>query len=313
MSPSCDRTSPHWDVRLPETIDHVTTAYSVLTTAAKRAGLDATGGELIRDGSNVMYRLDSGIVARVGRPGTAETARREVLVSRWLTDCGLSVVQALRDVRQAVVVDDRPVTWWALLPPHRPATPAELGAVLRAFHALSAPELPQLPQHDPFANLDQRIIDAPGIDTDDRTWLCGHLAALRRNYQDITQDRPGEVMHGDAWQGNVAVPEAGLPILLDLEVVSLGNREWDLIQIAVDHTDFARITTDEYHSFVDAYGGYDVTTSPGYRTLADIQELRWVCFALSKAQTRRDAAQQVRHRIACIRGKLPRPWSWDAL
>jgi hypothetical protein len=102
MSPSCDRTSPHWDVRLLETIDHVTTAYSVLTTAAKRAGLDATGSELIRDGSNVMYRLDSGIVARVGRPGTAETARREVLVSRWLTDCGLSVVQALRDVRQAV-------------------------------------------------------------------------------------------------------------------------------------------------------------------------------------------------------------------
>lgn len=32
------------------------------------------------------------------------------------------------------------------------------------------------------------------------------------------------------------------------------------------------ITDGRYQSFVDAYGGYDVTQWPGYRLLADIQE-----------------------------------------
>lgn len=290
-----------------------TTADSVLTAAASVAGLDTTGAELIRDGSNVMYRLPAGVVARIGRPDTEDAARREVLVSRWLTEAGLPVVQASPDVPQPVVVGDRPVTWWILLPGHRPATPAELGAVLRAFHALPAPQSPELPPHDPFANLDDRIREAAGLDPGDRTWLLAHLATLGRRYRDLAQGGPQDVIHGDAWQGNVAVPESGPPILLDLEMVSRGRREWDLMQIAVDHTDFARITVEEYDSFVTAYGGYDVTTAPGYRTLADIQELRWVCFALSKADARSDAADQARHRIACIRGDVPRPWTWAAI
>jgi hypothetical protein len=86
-----------------------------------------------------------------------------------------------------------------------------------------------------------------------------------------------------------------------------------LIALAVDRTDFERIDQAEYRAFVDAYGGYDVTTWPGYRTLADILELRWVCFALAKASTNPVAADQARHRIACLRGEIPRPWRWTAL
>ncbi|RSM50918.1 aminoglycoside phosphotransferase family protein [Amycolatopsis balhimycina DSM 5908] len=285
----------------------------MLSASARIVGLDAAGADLIRDGSNAMYRLPGGVVARIGRPGSRDTARREVLVSQWLIESGLPVVQALPDLPQPAMVNDRPVTWWALLPPHRPATPAELGAVLRTFHALPVPKVPNLPAHDPFANLDPRIADASGLDDGDRAWLRGHLSQLRQRYQHLTVNGPDRVIHGDAWQGNIAVPDSGPPILLDLEMVSLGRREWDLIQLAVDYTDFARITTDDYRSFVAAYGGYDVTTVPSYRTLADIQELRWVCFALSKSDARPEAADQARHRIACIRGDLPRPWSWAAI
>lgn len=190
MSPSCDRTSPYLPVRGPETIDDVTanltTADGVLSAAARIAGLDVTGAELIRDGSNVMYRLPGGVVARIGRPGSQDTAEREVLVSRWLTKSGLPVVQALADVPQPVVVGGRPVTWWGLLPAHRPATPAELGAVLRSFHELPAPEELKLPEHDPFAHLDQRITDAPGLDDDDdRAWLRSHLSKLRQRYREV--------------------------------------------------------------------------------------------------------------------------------
>ncbi len=287
-------------------------ADDALADAARTAGLDITGAELIRDGSNVMFRLQDGVVARIGRPGTQDVADREVKVSRWLTQCGLTVVQAVADVPQPIVVGDRPVTWWRLLPEHRPATPAELGAVLRSFHALPAPTYLDLPEHDPFAHLDQRITDTPGLDDDERAWLQDHLVQLDGRYRAIAAE-PGGAIHGDAWQGNVAVPDSSPPILLDLEMVSIGRREWDLIQIAVDYTDFARINSKEYDSFVTAYGGSDVTEIPDYRTFADIQELRWVCFALSKVEDRPDAAEQVRHRIACIRGDVPRPWSWDAI
>ncbi|WIV52898.1 phosphotransferase family protein [Amycolatopsis nalaikhensis] len=287
-------------------------AEDVLVEAARTAGVDPGGAELIRDGSNVMYRLRSGVVARIGRPGTQEVAEREVLVSRWLSQSGLSVVQAVDDLSQGVVVGDRPVTWWRLLPAHRAASPAELGAILRVFHELPAPTEPKLPMYDPFAHLDQRIVEARSVGGDDRDWLLSHVANLRRRYSDLSCGRRF-VIHGDAWQGNVAVPDSGPPIVLDLEMVSLGRREWDLIQLAVDYTDFARITSEEYESFVNAYGGYDVTAADGYRTFADIQELRWVCFALSKASARPDAEEQARHRIACIRGEVPRPWSWAAM
>ncbi|MFJ1767978.1 phosphotransferase [Amycolatopsis sp. NPDC088138] len=316
MLPSCVTASLYSLDRTPEKIDFVTTGRTTvdatLAEAARIAGFDITGAELIRDGSNVMYRLPNRVVARIGRPGTEEVAAREVRVSKWLTKSGLSVVQAVADAPQPVVIDHRPVSWWKLLPDHRPATPAELGTVLRSFHALSAPADPQLPAHDPFSHLGQRITDACDVDDDDRAWLNGHLADLRQRYREF-EAGPRRVIHGDAWQGNVATPDSGPPILLDLEMVSLGRLEWDLIQLAVDYTDFARITTEDYESFVTAYGGYDVTTAPGYRTFADIQELRWVCFALSKAEARPDAAGQARHRIACLRGDVARPWSWTAI
>lgn len=291
---------------------NLATPDDVLVVAARIAGLDAVGADMIRDGSNVMYLLRGGVVARVGRPGTQDTAYREVLISQWLTKSGLPAVRAMVDVPQPVVVNERPVTWWTQLPVHRPATPAELGAVLRRFHALPVPGNLDLPEHDPFARLDDRIAQAPGLDQDDQTWLTRHLAKLYGSYQQLPANGSMGVIHGDAWQGNVAVPDTGPPILLDLEMVSIGRREWDLIQIAVDYTDFARISADDYRAFVAAYGGHDVTTTPAYRLLADIQELRWVCFALSKADTRTDAAREARHRIACIRGDLPRPWSWTA-
>ncbi|HEX3790429.1 MAG TPA: aminoglycoside phosphotransferase family protein [Pseudonocardiaceae bacterium] len=259
-----------------------------------------------------MYRLPGDLVARVGRPGTVSTAEREVEVSGWLAGSGLAVTQAAGDIPQPIVVEDRPVTWWRLLPEHRAATPAELGSVLRALHGLPVPSLLGLPVSDPFADLDQRIADTAGIGVDDRAWLAKHLADLRERYRRLSLGEPQHVIHGDAWQGNVAVPPSGVPILLDFEHVSIGHPDWDLIPLAVDYTDFARLDAEDYRSFVHAYGGHDVTTTPGFRTLAEIQELRWVCFVISKSASSGVASKEARHRIACLRGEIPRPWSWTA-
>lgn len=154
-------------------------------------------------------------------------------------------------------------------------------------------------------------VDHAHLSKDDRGWLAEHLSALRVDYADLPAGLPRRVIHGDAWQGNVIVPDGGEPTLLDLDHVSVGPPEWDLVPLAVDHTDFARISTVDYGAFVDAYGS-DVTSWAGYRTLAAIRELRWTVFALSKADTGSAAAGEAEHRISCLRGQIPRPWTWAA-
>lgn len=210
------------------------------------------------------------------------------------------------------VVDDRPVTWWELLPPHRPATPTELAATLRTLHQLPAPTDLELPAFDPLDGIAHSINNARELSTDDRTWLQQHLDNLRDQYANLPHGRPHGLIHGDAWQGNIGVPTsgptAGVPILLDLEHVTLGPPEWDLAAFTADHTDFARITTTDYHAFTTTHG-YDLTIWPGYRTLADIQELRWLAFILTKTTTTPAALTEAQHRINCLRRHIPRPWT----
>ncbi|GHE81061.1 aminoglycoside phosphotransferase [Amycolatopsis deserti] len=288
-------------------------AWDVLGAAAAEAGIEIEGAQLIRDGSNVMYRLSGGIVARIGRPGTADTARREVETATWLASHGIPAVKVVEDLPQLVVAAERPVTWWHLLPPHRPATPGELATVLKAVHSLNVPTRPELPLHNPFTDIAPRIRAATSINADDRDWLLQRLDQLQADYRQLetTQDR--YVLHGDAWQGNVAVPDDGRPILLDLEAFAIGPKQWDLVQIAVDYTDFARLTDADYKAFLTAYGDNDITETPEFRTFADIQELRWVAFAASKAASNPDAAREAQHRIACLQGEESRPWTWSAL
>ncbi len=288
------------------------TADNVLAAAARSVGLDATDAVLIRDGSNVMYQLPGHVVARIGPEHSHDNAARQVEIARWLTDSGLAVVTPLDKVPQPTRVGTRPVTWWHQLPEHRPATPGELGTVLRALHTLDPPTQPQLPLFDPVAGLAERIAAAHHLPDDDRDWLGRRLHHLREQLDDLRLPESDSVLHGDAWQGNIAVPGTGTLILLDLEHVARGHPDWDLIPLAVDHADFARLTSTDHHDFVAAYGGHDVTTTPGFRVLADIQELRWVVFVLDKATTSAHAARETHHRIACLKGEIARPWTWTA-
>ncbi|WP_343063714.1 aminoglycoside phosphotransferase family protein [Haloechinothrix aidingensis] len=289
----------------------LTTTEDVLAAAARLAGLDATGAVVIRDGSNVMYRIPGGIVARIGPSGSQESAGRQVDVSRWLVASGLPVVRAIDYVPQPTMVGNRPVTWWEQLPEHRSATTGELGALLRSLHTLNPPTQPELPSFDPFAGLGERIAEARHVPDQERTWLARRVEDLREQLQQLRLDEAGGVIHGDAWQGNVAVSEVTAPVLLDLEHVSRGHPDWDLIPVAVDYTDFARLSSADYEDFVTAYGGHDVTATAAFRVLADIQQLRWVIFVLGKAATSSQAAHETHHRIACLRGDIARPWTWN--
>ncbi|WP_344969474.1 phosphotransferase enzyme family protein [Salinactinospora qingdaonensis] len=288
------------------------TTDDILAIAARLAGLDAAGAAVIRDGSNVMYRLPASVVVWIGPEETQAGAVRQVEVARWLAASGLPVVRALDGVAQPTMVGSRPVTWWELLPEHRAATTGELGAVLGALHALAPPEWLELPRFDPLAGIEERIVAATHLAEEDRAWLAERADQLRGHLRRLPLDAAEGVIHGDAWQGNVAVAQGAPPVLLDFEHVCRGPWEWDLIPVAVDRVDFARLSAGDYRDFVAAYGGYDVTARPAFRVLADIQELRWVCFVLGKAAASDSAAHETRHRIACLRGDIARPWTWNA-
>ena len=307
-------TWPHSPNRNPESSCSVTAHHDatdeVLSLAAYIASVNVTGSELIHNGSHAMYKLPRRIVARVGRPGTGDVARREVEVSQWLARSGLPVVEALPDVPQPVVVNDRPVTWWRSLSAPRPATPAELGRALRCLHAMPVPEIPRLPVVDPFAEIDEQISHAENIDVREKEWLLRHVASLRNACRRLSRRTAHRVIHGDARQCNVVVPRGGVPALLDLEHVAIGCPDWDLVPLAVGFRDFARIRQVDYEAFVHAYGGYDVMDTCHFRVMADIQELRWACFAIGKGLTSGAARKKAQNRIACLRGEIRRPWKW---
>lgn len=288
-------------------------AADILEQAATRAGLDATTATPIRTGAHAIFELNGGIIARIGKPGSADTARRELCISHWLNHSRIPAVEAVEVLPQPIVIDDHPVTWWQLIPDHRPATPAELGAALACLHTLAPPTDFDLPEYEPFTGLEDRIARATTLEVDDREWLIRHYAVLRQRYEQLSPVARISVIHGDAWQGNLVVPRSGPPTFLDLDRVSLGHPEWDLIQLAVDHIDFDRLGTADYQAFVTAYGGHDMTTTPEFRIYADIQELRWTAFAISLSRHRPAARAEADHRIACLRGRVQKPWRWNAL
>ncbi|GGM72409.1 aminoglycoside phosphotransferase [Longimycelium tulufanense] len=284
-------------------------AFEVLVRAGELVGIDVSGAELIRDGSNVLYRLPGEMVARVGPAGSLDRAAKEVRVSHWLAACGVPAVTAA-GFRQPVEIGSRPVTFWSELPPHRPATAGELGAVLRKLHALPAPNDITLPALKPFDGMAERIDDAAFLPPEDREFLRHRLAQLKEQWRHLPPGLPPCVVHGDAWQGNVAVCDRQQPLLLDLEHVSWGRPEWDLVPLAVDVTRFDRIPECEYQALVSAYG-YDVTHWAGFDNLADISELRWTLFVTSKSDRNPAARREAEHRLRCLRGHVPRPWSWS--
>lgn len=285
---------------------------AVLAKAAARNGLSIKGVEIIRNGSHLMCRLDIGLIARIGQAGKEGSARREVAVARWLTSQNFDVVRLVEGPIQPTVIGNHAVTWWEELPAHRPATPGELGSVLRRLHSLPRPDI-ALPHFSPFQGILTNIAQGNSLDGAQRTWLEQKIDTLRQVYTTTVLDSSTTLIHGDAWQGNIAVPyaEPERPVLLDLESVCLGPRAWDLIAIAVDYVDFSRISSCEYSSFVDAYG-QDVRTEPTFSLLAEIQELRWTSYVIAKSQHDPAAAAEAAHRISCLQGNVTKPWSWRA-
>lgn len=286
---------------------------TALRTAAGVAQIDSRGAELIRLGSNAMFRLPGGIVARVSRPGHQSTAAKEVAVARWLALHDVPAVAVFPDISQPILVDGRAVTFWHELPSHRSGTLRDVARLLRQLHQLPLPTDFTLPNLDPFAGISQRIENTPILTADQRAWLKGHLNDLLRQYSSVEAYEHRHVIHGDAHTGNVVTTERDTTLFLDFEKVSIGPPAWDLVSVAVLNDSTAWISDAQYREFVDSYGE-DVTTWPDYKLLRAIRELRMTCYVAQLASDHSSAPEELSRRIDCLRGRQgPRPWSWSPM
>lgn len=286
-----------------------TSTLRTVVAACELAGLDSDGAVLVRLGEHAVYRLHGGVVVRVARTAAyLRDAQKEIAVARWLEAVGVPAVRVV-DLDQPVVVDGRVVAFWgAVADGDEYGTPVEVAELLRQLHGLEAPSGLELPELRPFARAERRIEAAPGLAAGDRMFLRDRLAELRERYAGLDFALPGGVIHGDASVGNVLRDRTGRPVLIDLDGIAIGPREWDLTLTATYYDSFGWHTREEYAQFVEVYG-FDVMAWSGYPVLRDIREFIMVTWLGQKTGDGGKVDAEVAKRIAALRdGGSRRDW-----
>lgn len=282
-----------------------TKARTALVAAANQTGLDATGAELVRIGSNAVFRFQGApVIGRVApSESRLESASREIAVARWLLNAEVPAVRAL-DVAQPSVTQGCVVTFWESASDKvEYGTTVELGALLRQLHALTPPFA--LPAHDPIGRAFGRLRTFEG---QYKGFLADRCEALREDYARLTFELEPGVIHGDANVGNVIRDRLDRALLSDLDGFSIGPREWDLILTALYYEHYGWHTANEYRGLVDAYG-FDVMAWSGYRVMRDVRELLMVVWLAEKSMSDETVGAELATRIRALKtGGSRRDW-----
>ncbi|WP_246245094.1 phosphotransferase family protein [Amycolatopsis pithecellobii] len=286
------------------------TAHRTLVAVCRRVGFDPAGAELIRIGSNAVYRLAKPVIVRIARDGeTAGNARKQVAVARWLAAENYPATRAL-DVDQPIELGGHVTTLWESASEEEEYAPlAQVAELIRRLHELDAPPSLALPQIEPFAKLDGYMPDLERVDRSDAAFIRQRIEHLQGRYEELDFALKPGVIHGDANVGNVILDRDGNPLLIDLDSFCVGPREWDLVQTALFYERFGWHTEDEYRQFVDIYG-FDIMSWPGYPVLAEYREISMTLWLSQKAVSDEGAANEVHKRIEAIRtGGSRRDWA----
>jgi aminoglycoside phosphotransferase (APT) family kinase protein len=283
----------------------------ILQEACATAGLDSRGAELLRLGSNAVYRLPSlPIVVRIARdPSLLEEMDRAVKVARWLEAQDFPANRVPASVAQPLVVGGLVVTFWESVQDSEEfATVGELADLLRRLHWLEEPESLGLPYFDPLAKLTASLEGLDGVAGKDREFLEQRAAKLAKDYDRLDFVLPFGMIHGDANIGNVLRHREGHAVFIDLDGLALAPREWDLILTAIYYDRYGWHTKTEYGEFVHRYG-FDLMNWPGYETLADLRELMMVAWVGHQVTSSERAAAEFARRMRSLRtGKDRDQW-----
>ncbi|MEU5158685.1 aminoglycoside phosphotransferase family protein [Streptomyces sp. NPDC020875] len=278
-------------------------AEAVLVSACRTAGFDPVGAELLRLGSNAVYRLaGSPVIVRIARdPGSLADMTRTVRVARWLEGEGFAATRVVAGLEQPLLVDGRVVTFWVSAQDAVVyADPRELGDLLRRLHRLEEPGSLALPYYDPFQEVWDTLRALGDLSGDDVAFLNERAERIQKEYDRLDWVLDFGMIHGDANVGNAIRNRDGQPLLIDLDGFSLGQREWDLVLTSLYYERFGWHTRTEYESFVHHYG-FDLMNWPGYPVLADLRELKMTLWIGHQATTSGTAAEEFARRVHALR------------
>nr|WP_086856000.1 aminoglycoside phosphotransferase family protein [Amycolatopsis lexingtonensis] len=276
--------------------------------ACGKVDIDATSAELIRLGSNAVFRLNGKVIVRIARDkGRFTDAQRQVDVARWLAAEDYPANRAL-DVQQPVDAVGYPATFWVSVSEKEEyATVAQVASIIRDLHELQLPQSLKLEHYRPFAEMAERLAGARSLSNDDSAFIRERIEELSNQYDKLRFPLPEGQIHGDANIGNVILSRDGHPCLIDLDNFSIGPREWDLVQTALFYERFGWHTADEYRDFVNVYG-FDIMAWTGYETLASYREIAMTLWLA--ANDSEEAAAEVHKRVNAIKtGGDRRDWS----
>ncbi|MEV8093847.1 aminoglycoside phosphotransferase family protein [Kitasatospora sp. NPDC085879] len=278
-------------------------ARDLLADACRAAGLPAPdGARLLSLGENAVLDLGApAVVAKIGRsPLLLPRAGRELAVADWLDTNGVPVVRPW--LTTPVTADGHPVTFWHRLPePVRPARPADLAPLLRALHALPAPDL-RLGPRDLLGPVERWLAAAAGhIDPEDAAFLRARKESFVTAAAALTPHLTPGAVHGDALPRNVRIGPDG-PVLLDLENVSSDLREHDLVVLALSHDRYG-VPEEDYLAFAGAYG-WDVRDWDGFAVLRGARETASAAWVAQQVPGNAAAAVEFRRRVDSLRDGL---------
>jgi Ser/Thr protein kinase RdoA (MazF antagonist) len=290
-------------VRTSDAIWSPDVALQMMPRACALAGVSAASVELLRFGTNAVYRLvGTQWILRLRRPGAApESVERQVSIARWLVDHGYPANRPATDV--PVVrdgLDGAIASFWDWVDddPRRRVEPHTLGRLLRRFHSLTdSYDVSEVPGWAPIDDITLRLeaarASASFLPTADIALLESWTERLAAIVVDLPWAlRPG-LIHGDAHTGNVLATRGG-PVLIDFDLLSVGPREWDLIPTAVSSLRF-HADRGAGDGFCTGYG-FDILAWAGWPTLQKLRELYMTSWLLSVATTPERQAE-VRHRM----------------
>lgn len=217
-----------------------------------------------------MFRADQ-IVVRVA-PSELTPLHAAVAAGRlayWLNERDLCVAQPAGTSGDVQSVDGSTVSLWRWEKACAAKVPAAVhGALVRDLHALLDHYEDALPHTTCLSALEARLRFAGA-----HPHLSPEARDLHRSFERLAAQlhsvapalAPGPI-HCDPHGGNLLRTSHGW-LVLDLDGVAFGYREWDWSSGARAHRDGER------RSFVDGYGEGDIEQWPGYESLLALKLL----------------------------------------
>lgn len=275
--------------------------------ACRATDLTRRNLRLVRFGTNAVFEVEgTGVALRLRRPGTApEEIQRQIDLANWLADRAYPVNRPVTEL-SLQDLDGAVASFWEWIDEDRDRQVhlADLAHLLRTLHSLldEYPAAADFPRWDPFEEIEQRL---HVLELETEGWPGQAQLDLFRDWSHRNRDElgaidwalPGGLIHGDAHVGNVLTASNGTDVMIDLDAVAQGCREWDLVPTAVSQLRF-RSTPDSLESFTAAYG-FDLLQWSGWPAMKRTRELYMTSWLMSVANNDR-RREEVDHRVRCI-------------